>query len=419
MDSPFIRHLRQVLFALDRLASRLVEQESRLAVQKLFKNVFYSWLFLHTALLLPFHREVWSRDSLVLRQEFDPSSLFNWVLNLSCHPAVQPWYMAILAGQLLALALAIAGVLPRLMPLLVYLFTMNLNGLTGVILDGGNNLSQLLMFYMIFLNTSGRPVRVRSVPGAMALRGLSNMAFLACGLQVATVYTCTALFKLNGDLWQNGMALYYILQTDAYTHPWLYELITSFPYLSMVGSYATLTFQALFPILVWFRRPRPLLLFAGSMIHLGISLGMGLLTFGLIMCISYLIFLEERTCQTILDAFSSRARLQVSINPCSRRIEALWMLLRRLDWRGSLSFRSWESRGDGGGEPFLVVIDETTGARSFDTEALGRIWLKLPVGVLLLPLFPFFGLLHYLGVAQALLRPVTRSATREVLVEGT
>ena len=131
------------------------------------------------------------------------------------------------------------------------------------------------------------------------------MAFNLARIQVVIVYLCTGIFKLNGNLWQNGMALYYILQSDAYSFPTLMNIIKNNPWISFLGTYTAVAFQITFPYLIWFKNTKVFIITFGYAIHLGILFGMGLPTFGLMMCICYFLFFEDKWAKNILSFISS------------------------------------------------------------------------------------------------------------------
>jgi len=357
----------------------------------LFKNVFFGWLFLHTALLIPFHREIWAPAAFMLRRPFMSNSLYDWIFYISGHPALRDYYLIFVFGQLAVLALGMAGFTSRLINLLACITTLNVNNLSPVILDGGNNLSQLILVYMVFMNTSGVGFRCRFVPVQMAVTAVSNAAFFVCRLQVVMVYICTAIFKLNGPLWQNGMALYYIFQSDAYTHPVLYKLVLAHPWVSLAGSYFTIATQALLPVLVWPRRTRAFILTAATLMHFGISFGMGLFMFGLVMCVMYTLFFTNELSLAIARVFSSRLRLSVTVSSRSPRLVRLLKLIERVDFLGALVLTTDENaelpitahfddgRPFGGGEAILLIVAKV---------------------IVLLPFLPFVAALFYLGMLE-------------------
>lgn len=403
---------------LTRLAARVrdlllgvVTEQSRLATPKLFRRLLFAWLFLHTALLLPHHREIWAPGAFVQRYPFAPGDAVEWLLTLSRHPLLEAHYLWFIYGQLLVLGLGLLGVWPRLMVVLAYLLTMNINSLAGVILDGGNNLAQLVLFFLLFVNTSGRPLGWRRWPTLRAfLVGASNLGFKIIQLQIVVVYLCTAIFKLNGQLWSNGMALYYILQADSYSHPRLHQMIIDWPALSLVGSYITLAFQALFVTLIWSRRARPLLLTVGIALHLSISFGMGLFTFGLVMCVMYAAFFEEQTCQRILR-IGGRARLGVLPTPDAPALQRLLTALRALDRRDALvtlDQASFEARAGAPppAEP-LCALDLESGEVYRGPAALRELLVR---PILSAPIAPLTLVMWYVGALNWALRRLVRAA---------
>lgn len=278
---------------------RFSTEEPWLEVARLYRIGLLSWFMLHTLLLLPYHAQIWSPEAYHYTPPFDFSSIAHGISHLSTHAALAPYYLGFVFAQLLFLLLALVSSHPgRYLPA-AWFFTMNVNARAGITLDGGNNLSELLLFYLMFLNTSGRKIPA-TAPFAGARIAASNTALMVSRFQVFVVYLCVGWFKLNGGLWQNGMALYYILQSQEYSHPWIAKFIVEEPWISLVGTYFTVCFQAAFPFLVWPTRTRPWLLLAGLGLHLGIAFVMGLFTFGLIMCVSYLVFFKESWSREVL-----------------------------------------------------------------------------------------------------------------------
>lgn len=312
------------------MIQRLAREDMFLKTAQLFRIVILLWVALHSLLLLPFHATIFGPEAYVLRTRFD-GSLWSWFFHLAQHPAVNPHYLWFFVVQLSAIACSILGIWPRLMMVLVYLSTMNIYNLSGVVLDGGNNLSQLLLFYLMLINTSGKPYP--DTLWGIVLRSISNAAFMMCRLQIAIVYLTAGLLKLNGHLWQNGMALYYLFQSETYGHPWLGALVREFPMVSLAGTYATLLFQYLFPMFIWMRRWRLPLMLMGTCLHLGIAFGMGLFTFGLVMCVSYLAFFTEEWAAKFLQYFPTRDPLVIAFDEHCRVCQRIAGLVRRLDWQ--------------------------------------------------------------------------------------
>ena len=115
--------------------------------------------------------------------------------------------------------------------------------------------------------------------------------------QVVFVYFCAGLYKLQGDLWQNGMALYYTLQVPEYSHPWATEFVLAYPTIASLATHSILLFQYLFPVLIFVPQTRRLMIIWGILFHIGIAFVMGLSMFGLYLIIAYTLFLNEEECK--------------------------------------------------------------------------------------------------------------------------
>jgi predicted DCC family thiol-disulfide oxidoreductase YuxK len=388
-------------------------RECFLHTAKLFRIALLVWCMLHTLLLLPFHATIWGVDAYALRLSFD-DSWYAWIFQLTLHPAVAPYYLCFIFAQLLSAGLGIFGIWPRFMLACTYILTLNINSLTGVILDGGNNLSQLLLVYLLLVNTSGRPVA--DGPWAPWLRAISNAGFVLCQLQVAIVYLTAGLLKSNGHLWQNGMALYYLFQSETYGHPLIGQLMRQWPWLSLIGTYTTLIFQWLFPILIWSRRWRPYLITFGLILHLGIAFGMGLFTFGLVMCLSYLLFVPDDAVRILLASYRFSSPIRVGFDESCGLCQRFARLVLKLDWLGLI-------RVDGAHQPAdpslaaLPYAERITAIQSFSAEqryqgfaTLVQILRRLPV---LWPVIPVLLVLEHSGWGEhAYVRIATASWRR-------
>lgn len=389
MNAPILRHLQA---ARDAVAHRLLhigQDESHLHTQRVFSTAIYGWILLTTLMLLPYYDAIWGPESLVNRIPFKPERWDFWVVHLSSHPLMAEHTYVFIIGQLICLGLVFSRALPRVGAIGVYFFTFNLFTRTGQILDGGNNLVQLLMFYFVFMNISGRPSRARG-PLRPLVIAASNASLWMCRIQIALVYLSAGVLKLNGALWQKGMALYYILQGESYTHPLARELVVAFPSAAMVATYATVIFQFLFVVLIWFRPARPYLIAVGVSLHLfGIAFGMGLLFFGLIMCLAYLAFLPDGVSERLRRPWTSEASLQVSY-PSSSRLAKVVETFRRLDWWQRIQFLPRAEAG-------RVTSLSCDGATREGVVVLWSVLVRIP---LLLPVAPLALVAWYFGIAQ-------------------
>jgi hypothetical protein len=290
------------------ILSDFVEKRTHPHTVRLFRRALYVWCLLNTVLLAPSASQFWAPGNLIPAQPV-PRGV-TAVLYLLGIPSIGRFYPLVVAGQIVLLLIGLTCVWPRTIALLIYVVTMNLNNRAWVVLDGGDNLIQLMLFYMIFMDPSLPDGSRREGVFAYASNAMTNAAFLMARLQVVAVYVVAGLGKVSGSLWQNGTALYYTLSVDDFSTPAVRSIVAHYPFVSVIGSYVTLGYQLAFPWLIWNRRARPWLMSLGTFIHLQISLVMGLFSFGLAVMTSYVVFFtDSRSAFVLARAASLRSTL--------------------------------------------------------------------------------------------------------------
>ena len=270
---------------------------------RLFRKLVYSWFLINTLILLPAGEEFWGSNALI--PDFDKHLTqvkgLELMLNILNNPSFTKYYPFFIFLQLSLLVLGILCIYPRFVSILIYIVTLNLDNRAYVILDGGNNLLQIMLLYLIIVDPSTKhnPYKLDIIN--YVNNALSNLCFLMIRLQIVIVYLVSGLAKVDGTLWQNGTALYYTLNIDEYSHPLAKEIISKFPIISVIGTYCTLIYQLAFPWLVWNTKIRSYLLSFGTLIHIQISFVMGLFMFGFAIATSYFAFMTNEVAYQILN----------------------------------------------------------------------------------------------------------------------
>ncbi|WP_437944930.1 HTTM domain-containing protein [Sorangium sp. So ce296] len=190
-------------------------------------------------------------------------------------------------------ALWVVGFRTRLMSLLTYVGLWSLHQRNPVLLDGGDNVVRLALLYGIFAELGAhfsldadrlRAQRERGGEIERLKAMVHNAAILACAVQVCLVYGVAGLYKVQGELWQNGTALYYITRVGEFTWPGHSEGLYHSVALVTALTYATVAFQLGFPFLFALNRHTRRLALAGAFLfHAGIAVMMGLGTFAAFM----------------------------------------------------------------------------------------------------------------------------------------
>lgn len=195
--------------------------------------------------------------------------------------------------------------------------------------DGGLHLFRIALVYLCLIDTSKRwsldawyrarrpaPAR-RSLVPAWLENLLHNTGVVLLAFQVCLVYVASAMFKIQGNLWQEGTAVYYVLQLDEFaTWPQITGLLDTRGLFIGVMTYLTVFVQLFFPFLLLQRTTRIVGLIVVTAMHLGIGLFMGLLHFSLTMIAIDAIFIRDVSYQAafmrvqpLLDRARSALRL--------------------------------------------------------------------------------------------------------------
>ncbi|MER7394396.1 HTTM domain-containing protein [Streptomyces sp. NPDC000151] len=119
-----------------------------------------------------------------------------------------------------------------------------------------------------------------------------NGALLVIMVEVCLIYATAGWYKIQGNRWQDGTAVFYPMHLD-YFSPWpeLSGLLAGSGLLIMLATYGTVIVQVAFPFTVFNRRVKNVLLVAMIMEHLSIAVLLGLPFFSLAMVTADAVFL--------------------------------------------------------------------------------------------------------------------------------
>jgi hypothetical protein len=267
----------------------LVKMES---VTLLFTKALYAFLLLNYIRLLPIADQIWSNESfIILSKGVHGFDRLAFLLN---EPFYREHYLWILLSTMGFLLMGIVGLQNVFTRTFVFVLYVNLHNANYEVSNGGYNLIQLLLFFHIFWFRLSDRAENR---GASLMRLLHNLSFYGVWLQISLLYLSAGLFKLNGDHWLIGDAIAHVLAIEEYSLPWIIPVAETNPWWMMLASWTTLVYQILFAVIIWVRPLRPYWLLLGTFIHLGIAFVVGITDFGIIMVLSYLIFMNPKSIQ--------------------------------------------------------------------------------------------------------------------------
>ncbi|HXD93167.1 MAG TPA: HTTM domain-containing protein [Bacteroidia bacterium] len=254
---------------------------------KVFRKALLIFLLCNTLLLLSYAKTLYGAHSYFLPLEKHSNSVLNF-FNLLEKPNMAANWKFFVGGQILSIIACLFLPYKRLSTILVYFFTMSLYYKTIPIQNGGFNLLVIVLFLLIFMDENADAVK-HSVLKTINIT-VSNFAVWAARFQIIILYIVASYFKLFSQTWLNGTAFYYVLYNDTYSLPFIKNLLISNSFFIHAITWFALIFQLLFPVLVWFKKIKPFILFLGILFHLMIIFVMGITDFGIIMIIMYLLF---------------------------------------------------------------------------------------------------------------------------------
>lgn len=181
---------------------------------------------------------------------------------------------------------------------------------------GGDNIAHIGLVFLCFTDSTAflacgwrSPATATGRVRRELINAIHNVALAAIALQVMVVYWASAMYKIQGRMWQDGVAIYYILRVPEFTWPGVSELVYENRWQVFVLTWSTVWFQLAFPPLVLTRRFRVAVLAAAAVFHLGIAFLMNLWTFSIYMIGTEAVFLPSRlTAQLAVRRQLGRAR---------------------------------------------------------------------------------------------------------------
>lgn len=179
----------------------------------------------------------------------------------------------------------------------IYISMYFLYNLNNYILDGGNNILIIILFYMIFTKNAQYFSIYKGKNNSQFRNSIHNIFLFLILFQVCVLYFFAGFAKARGDFWYSGVAPYYVFQIKTFTMGWIDNIIEPFiksPLILLIISYSAIFMQMLFPILIFNKITKVLVVIGSITFHLSIIAVMGLVTFGMIMIALDLLFINDQ-----------------------------------------------------------------------------------------------------------------------------
>lgn len=203
--------------------------------------------------------------------------------------------VAVCAGVLMTL-----GLFTRVaIPLAWWLTLMVCHRLTGALFGLDQVVVMLTMYLMVArsgsvwsLDSKHRDAAAGSWLRPSAAAAISNnVATRLIQIHLCVIYLFGGLSKMRGQMWFEGSALWYTAVNYEYQSMDL-TWLGHFPFLIATLTAVTIFWETFYCALVWSRLTRPLTLAMAALVHGGIAIGLGMVTFGTIMIVANLAFIS-------------------------------------------------------------------------------------------------------------------------------
>jgi hypothetical protein len=115
---------------------------------------------------------------------------------------------------------------------------------------------------------------------------------------LCVIYLFGGLGKLRGGMWWDGSAVWYALASFEYQSldlTWLGR----YPTFVSLATHATLLWELFYTAMVWPRSTRPWVLAMAMAVHAGIAIALGMVTFGVMMMLANLAFIDPEAMRRI------------------------------------------------------------------------------------------------------------------------
>ena len=212
-----------------------------------------------------------------------------------------------------ALALLFAmGIGKWFIDVLFFIALLNLQLRNQFILDGSDNVILVSLPFIILASRGSKFLynwpRFKFEEGHIMdfIRSLATIGFI---VQICIIYFSTGLVKANIDVWNQGIANYYILQLHEFEATKWNILLAHNHLFVKLTTYGTLVFEILFPIAILYRKTKYLWLVIGVLFHLGIWIFMKIDVFPWIMIATYFVFITDEEYDKIWTRIKDRMQI--------------------------------------------------------------------------------------------------------------
>jgi hypothetical protein len=231
--------------------------------------------------------------SLPTMQKMEPGMRLNlFTVIPQTNAAVEVLFWIFLTSAILLTA----GLLTRVNSIIVFLCLASIQQRNLDILNGGDTFLRLAGFFLIFAPAGAafsvdHLIRISRGKESRDVEPSSPWAQRMIQIQLALMYFVSFCWKMHGDSWINGTALYYVYHLDEIQRfpvpSWLVR-----PGILKLGTWSALVIEFSLGVLIWFRKLRYAILMLGLLFHLYLEYSLNLPMFEWVVLSAYVLFID-------------------------------------------------------------------------------------------------------------------------------
>lgn len=191
-----------------------------------------------------------------------------------------------LALFLVVLLISIIVKMNYISAIIIFWLSISLSRLALPVTNGSDLVLNLFLLISIFIPA----MPLLKSPGFRWLQKIiANFAFLLCQTQLALIYLLSGFDKLMSEAWRSGDAMFSILNLEYFINPLVSAPVNKSFYI--ITAWITIIFELGFAVLIWVKPFRWPLLITGIIFHLSIVFFLSLPDFGILMILTYSLFI--------------------------------------------------------------------------------------------------------------------------------
>lgn len=206
---------------------------------------------------------------------------------------IKDYYILIIFLYIISLILFAFGIGKNFVATICFILLFTLQKINNSEVNGGDALARFILFCLCFAN-SFKYLCLKPIDNdSTNLNAISNLSALSIMIQLCVAYLVAFMHKIENSYWQNGVAMYYVFQTQGFMSSNFNLWLAKQSWFIYVSTFYTLIIEGLFPFFVWLKKFRNCFLIGGALLHISIYILMLVNNLQFIFLFIYILFFKD------------------------------------------------------------------------------------------------------------------------------